>query len=71
MIEILSVRELADRLKVDRLTVYRWSSSGILPSLKIGGTLRFSGPAIDAFLKKLESGAAAAPTTATADRAEA
>ena len=39
--EILTVREVAEFLKVIERTIYRLASDGEIPSLKVGGSWRF------------------------------
>lgn len=34
---LISVREAAQRLGISRITAYRWTETGTLPSLKLGG----------------------------------
>lgn len=43
---LLSVAELADALGVSESTVYRWTSRGELPTVRLGGRIRFSPEAI-------------------------
>lgn len=40
MDEILTVREIAEYLKVSRTTVWRWCNEGHLPAFKIGQSWR-------------------------------
>jgi len=35
--KLLSISEVAIRMSVSRITCYRWTRTGILPSLKVGG----------------------------------
>jgi excisionase family DNA binding protein len=39
--EILTVREVAEFLKVTERTIYRLASEGQIPSFKVGGSWRF------------------------------
>jgi excisionase family DNA binding protein len=41
MEKLLTVRQLQDRLQVDRMTIYRMLSSGRLSGVKVGGQWRF------------------------------
>ena len=41
-VETMSAEEVADLLKVTQPTVYRWAKEGVLPSKRLGRTLRFS-----------------------------
>jgi len=44
----LTAAEIAATFRVDRSTVYKWASAGVVPSTKIGGTRRFDAAAIEA-----------------------
>lgn len=39
--EILTVREVAEYLKVTERTIYRLATEGQIPSFKVGGSWRF------------------------------
>ncbi len=52
----LSINETADRLNVARITVYRWTGSGYLPSIKLGSKRLVSIAALDEFLAKAQAG---------------
>jgi len=47
---LLTIKELAQYLKVSPKTLYKWSKSGKIPSLKINGVVRFSVTDIHDFL---------------------
>ena len=47
--EILTVREVADYVKVRAGTVYRMAAAGQMPGFKIGGSWRFRRGEIDAW----------------------
>jgi excisionase family DNA binding protein len=49
--KLLTTRELVDLLQLDRVTIYKMVKDGELPALRVGGQWRFSGEAIDAWLK--------------------
>ena len=49
---ILTIREVADYLKVTERTIYRLAASKQIPSFKIGGSWRFSRPDIDSWIKQ-------------------
>jgi len=49
---LLKVNEVADRLRVTPLTVYRWISSGKLKALRIDGILRIEEETLDRFIGK-------------------
>jgi excisionase family DNA binding protein len=38
--ELLTVQEVADHLRVSRVTVWRWCQQGILPAFQIGRSWR-------------------------------
>ena len=48
---LLTVREVAERLKVNRNKVYELIKHGYLPALDLGG-LKISDAAIDSFISK-------------------
>ena len=50
--EILTLREVADYLKVADRTIYRLASAKKIPAFKVGGTWRFSRLDIDAWIKQ-------------------
>ncbi len=50
--EILTVKELARYLKMDKHTVYRLARKGILPGVKIGGEWRFKKDLIDKWIEE-------------------
>jgi excisionase family DNA binding protein len=49
---ILTVKELSEFLKVSQKTVYQWAELGQIPCLKLNGSLRFDLSDIQAWLKK-------------------
>lgn len=51
---LLKPDQVADKLQIGISTVYHLAHRGILPGIKIGGTLRFSPLALDRYLKNLE-----------------
>jgi excisionase family DNA binding protein len=54
--EILTVKEVAEMLKVKPGTVNQWMFRGIkLPFFKLGGTIRFKRSSIEAFIKEREA----------------
>ncbi|MEW5992801.1 MAG: helix-turn-helix domain-containing protein [Pseudomonadota bacterium] len=55
--EILTIREVADYLKVTERTIYRLAGAKKIPAFKVGGTWRFSRAEIDQWIK-LQSSAA-------------
>lgn len=52
---LLTLPEVAAVLRVGLGTVKRWTSSGTLPSLKVGRLRRVSRPQLAAFLDRLET----------------
>lgn len=51
MVEILTAKEVADRLKVHLMTVYRWVSSGRLEVSRLpGGGLRIDAKELEKLL---------------------
>jgi excisionase family DNA binding protein len=51
-IEILTIRELAQYLKVNERTIYRLVSGKKIPAFKVGGSWRFSLADIDVWIKE-------------------
>jgi excisionase family DNA binding protein len=51
--EIMTVREVAEYLKVDPQTVYRKFRRGEIPGVKIGRAIRFKRDIIDAWLRTM------------------
>lgn len=50
--EILTIREVADYLKVTERTIYRLAGTKKIPAFKGGGTWRFSRGQIDQWIKQ-------------------
>jgi excisionase family DNA binding protein len=50
--ELLTVNEVADELRVDRRTVYRYLQQGQLRGQKLGGTWRISRSALTTYLNE-------------------
>lgn len=48
----LTVRQVAERLKVNERTVYRLAQVGELPAFKVAGTWRVLGADLDAWIEK-------------------
>jgi len=48
--------DVADVLNVSRKTVYKLATSGVLPSVKFGGALRFDPADVDAFIEANKAG---------------
>lgn len=49
-IDVLTVREVAEYLRLSESTVYRLVQDGEIPGRKIGGTWRFSKQSLDEWL---------------------
>lgn len=52
--EILTVKELAEYLKIAEKTAYRFASEGKLPGFKVGGAWRFRKAEIDRWINEQE-----------------
>lgn len=50
--EILTIKEVADFLKVTERTIYRLAAAHKIPAFKVGGTWRFSRTDIDQWIKQ-------------------
>jgi excisionase family DNA binding protein len=50
MEKLMNAKDVAAVLKLSRSTVYRLVNSGKLPTIRIGGALRFSPSAIEAWI---------------------
>lgn len=50
--EILTLKELADYLKLAEKTTYRLTAEGKLPRFKVGGSWRFRKSDIDSWITK-------------------
>ncbi len=50
--EILTIKEVADFLKVTERTIYRHAASKRIPAFKVGGTWRFSRADIDRWIRQ-------------------
>ncbi|MGH9045102.1 MAG: helix-turn-helix domain-containing protein [Acidimicrobiales bacterium] len=46
---LLTVTEVAEMLRVSKMTVYRLVSAGTLPSLRVGRSVRIRAEAVDAY----------------------
>lgn len=55
MQEVLTVKQLADYLQVNELTIYKKVKEGLIPAVKLGRALRFKKSVIDKWLE-VESG---------------
>lgn len=50
--EILTIRQVADYLKVTERTIYRLAAAKQIPAFKVGGSWRFSLADIDIWIKQ-------------------
>ncbi|KWF36030.1 hypothetical protein WL88_14235 [Burkholderia diffusa] len=50
--EILTIKEVADFLKVTERTIYRLAAARKIPAFKVGGTWRFSRTDIDRWIRQ-------------------
>ena len=50
--DIMTVKELADYLKIAEKTAYRFASEGKVPGFKVGSALRFRKSEIDEWMKR-------------------
>lgn len=50
--DIMTVKELADYLKIAEKTAYRFASEGKVPGFKVGSAWRFKKAEIDAWIKR-------------------
>jgi|TARA_R110000772_G_scaffold268578_1_gene396574 excisionase family DNA binding protein len=50
--EILTLKELAEYLKLTEKTAYRLAAEGKLPGFKVGGSWRFKSEDINAWIEK-------------------
>lgn len=53
---ILTIKEIADYLKVTERTIYRLAAAKQLPAFKIGGSWRFSRKDIEDWIKQQSQG---------------
>jgi len=53
--DILTIREVADYLRLAEKTVYRYASEGKVPGFKVGGAWRFRKSEIDKWIKEKEN----------------
>lgn len=52
--QALTVAQLADILGVSQETIYKETRKGIIPSMRIGGSIRFCPEAVSEWLAKTE-----------------
>jgi excisionase family DNA binding protein len=49
---LLTVKQVADYLKIDKFTVYRLVTQGKIPAYKVGSQWRFNKKLLEAWLRK-------------------
>lgn len=54
-IDIMTIKELADYLKIAEKTAYRFALEKKIPGFKVGGAWRFRKAEIDKWIKEQES----------------
>lgn len=54
--EILTIKEMADYLKVTERTIYRLAAGKQIPAFKVGGSWRFSRVEIDSWIRQQSAG---------------
>lgn len=52
MVAYLRVVEIAEQLRVSRMTVYRLIHSGDLPAIQVGRSFRVTEDALDTYLRR-------------------
>lgn len=52
--DIMTVREVAEYLRLNEKTTYRYVAEGTIPGFKIGGAWRFRKSEIDRWIQKQE-----------------
>ena len=50
--EVLTIREVAELLKINEKTAYKLASAGNIPGFKVGGSWRFERQAITSWIKR-------------------
>ncbi len=60
--EILTLRQVADFLKVTERTIYRLAAAKKIPAFKVGGTWRFSRAEINQWIQRQQKGGKADKT---------
>ena len=56
--EILTLKQVAEFLKVTERTIYRLAAAKKIPAFKVGGTWRFSKAEINQWIQRQTTGAA-------------
>ena len=48
---LVRAREIAERIAVHPATIWRWAAAGVVPSIRVGRTVRFDPDAVKAALE--------------------
>lgn len=59
--QILTLKEVADYLKLAEKTAYRLAAEGKLPGFKVGGSWRFKSQDVEAWIEQQKSKNSGAP----------
>jgi len=54
--DILTIREVAEYLKINEKTAYRFAAEGKIPGFKVGGAWRFRKSQIEKWIEKQNRG---------------
>lgn len=57
--QVMTVKEVADYLKVNERTVYRMAAAGSMPGFKVGASWRFKLTEIEQWIKEQHNNSAA------------
>lgn len=68
--EILTIKEVANYLKVTERTIYRLAGAKKIPAFKVGGTWRFSRIDIDSWIKQQSAAKPERAATETSSKGE-
>lgn len=50
--QLLSIKQVAEYLQLEKTTIYAWAQQGRIPAIKIGRTWRFRQVDLDAWLER-------------------
>ena len=50
--EILTIKELSELIRIKEKTLYQWANSGVIPYIKLNGSLRFDLDDIQTWINK-------------------
>ena len=57
MSSLLTVADIIEKTRAGRSTIYEWAETGLIPSFKINGLLRFDPDKIEAWLRACKESA--------------